>query len=107
MPLLVEATPTQDSGVPKMNKTTRHPKIFVHDAKGLKNFWEKIIEKHTQQQQGEDSRLSRSALKKLRREWTQRLEGRIKMLQKSCGEQEGQMSLLSIETFQPIDKTAA
>ncbi|EMP39326.1 hypothetical protein UY3_03438 [Chelonia mydas] len=43
----------------------------------------------------------------LRREWTQRLEGRIKMLQKSCGEQEAQMSLLSVQTFQPIDKTAA
>ncbi|CAM4672697.1 unnamed protein product [Lepidochelys kempii] len=49
-----------------MTKTIsfRRPDIFVHDAKELKNFWEKIIEKHTQQQQGEDSRLSRSALKK-------------------------------------------
>ncbi|CAM5155138.1 unnamed protein product [Natator depressus] len=48
-----------------MTKTIsfRRPDIFVHDAKELKNFWEKIIEKHTQQQQGEDSRLSRSALK--------------------------------------------
>ncbi|XP_072848448.1 protein FAM240B [Pogona vitticeps] len=81
--------------------------VVIHDAHGLKNFWEEIIEAHTKQREVEDSRITRSALNKLRREWTQRLEGRIKMLQKTSEKSKVQSSLLPIETFQPIHKTAA
>lgn len=35
-----------------------------HDAEELKNFWEKVIEKQTKQREGEESRLSKSALNK-------------------------------------------
>lgn len=44
---------------------------------------------------------------RLRREWAQRLEGRIKMLQKTDEKPRGQTALLPIETFQAIHKTAA
>ncbi|XP_019410992.1 PREDICTED: uncharacterized protein LOC109323771 [Crocodylus porosus] len=92
-----------------MNKNIsfKHHKIIVHDAAGLKNFWENIIEKHAKQQEGEETRLNRSALNKLRHEWAQRLEGRIKMLQNTGGEQKEGMGLLSFETFHPTHKTAA
>ncbi|XP_060616809.2 protein FAM240B-like [Anolis sagrei] len=92
-----------------MNRYTgskRHH-VVVHDAHGLKNFWEEIIETHSKSKQIEDSRLTRSALNKLRREWAQRLEGRIKMLQKTSEKPKVQGSLLPIETFQPMHKTAA
>ncbi|XP_066473444.1 protein FAM240C [Tiliqua scincoides] len=85
----------------------KRPGVVVHDAHGLKNFWEEIIEIHTRQKEVEDSRITRSALNKLRHEWAQRLEGRIKMLQKTDGKPRGQTALLPIETFQPIHKTAA
>lgn len=49
-----------------MNKHTnfgRH-KIGGHDAEGLKNFWEKVIQEHTRQREGEELRLRKSALNK-------------------------------------------
>ncbi|XP_053159235.1 protein FAM240B-like [Hemicordylus capensis] len=81
--------------------------VVVHDAHGLKDFWEEIIETQSKQKEIEDSRLTRSALNKLRHEWAQRLEGRIKMLQKTSEKPKGQTALLPIETFQSIHKTAA
>lgn len=49
-----------------MSKNTnfRHHKMGGHDAEELKNFWEKVIEKQTKQREGEESRLSKSALNK-------------------------------------------
>ncbi|XP_036605562.1 protein FAM240C [Trichosurus vulpecula] len=91
-----------------MSKSYRrkHPKMTVHDAGGLKNFWEKKIEHHAKQVQNENSRISRSALDKLRCEWAQRLERRLKMLQQP---EEGpkKSSLLPIESFPLVDKTVA
>nr|XP_056704970.1 protein FAM240C [Euleptes europaea] len=84
-----------------MNKATglkRHG-VVIYDANGLKNFWEEVIEVHTKQKEVEDSRLTKSALNKLRSEWAQRLEGRTRMLQ-TTKKLKGQNTLLSIDTFQ-------
>ncbi|KAF7250362.1 hypothetical protein EYD10_04041 [Varanus komodoensis] len=92
-----------------MNRHTgfKRPGVVVHDAHGLKNFWEEVIESYTKQKEMENSRLSRSALSKLRHEWAQRLEGRIKMLKKTSEKPNVHTSLLPIETLQPVHKTAA
>ncbi|XP_044513485.1 protein FAM240C [Monodelphis domestica] len=91
-----------------MSKSYRwkNPEITVHDAGGLKNFWEKKIEHHAKKVQNEDSRISKSALDKLRCEWAQRLERRIKMLQQP-EEVSKKSSLIPIESFPLIDKTVA
>ncbi|XP_077200655.1 protein FAM240B-like [Paroedura picta] len=81
--------------------------VLVYDANGLKNFWEDIIEVHTKQKEVEDSRLTKSALNKLRCEWTQRLEGRTRMLQKTSEKPKGQNTQLSIDSFQEIQKTVS
>ncbi|XP_073509088.1 protein FAM240B-like [Phyllobates terribilis] len=65
--------------------------ILAHDADGLKNFWEKKIEKQTVEHQIEDARRHKSALSKLREEWTQRLEFRLNMLQSLQDEQKRQL----------------
>ncbi|NXW74996.1 hypothetical protein DUI87_03672 [Hirundo rustica rustica] len=77
-----------------------------HDAEELKNFWEKVIREQTKQQEAEESRLSKSALNKLRQEWTQRLEGRVRQVQAHMKIREEQMTPLSIEAV-PSDKTVA
>ncbi|XP_039331128.1 protein FAM240B [Saimiri boliviensis] len=46
----------------------------------LKSFWEKEISKQTFYRELEEDRQERSALKKLREEWRQRLERKLKML---------------------------
>ncbi|KAF1405907.1 hypothetical protein FQV23_0007929, partial [Spheniscus humboldti] len=56
-----------------------------HEVRGcetsnLRNFWEKTIEQQTRYLQIEKERQQRSALTKLRNEWMERLEKRIKML---------------------------
>ncbi|XP_062454940.1 protein FAM240B-like [Rhea pennata] len=84
----------------------RH-KMAGYDAERLKNFWEKTIQEQTKQREGEEARLSRSALNKLRHEWTQRLEGRAKQVQAHTKRQKEQMTLLSIEDLSSIDKTVA
>ncbi|NWZ31636.1 F240B protein, partial [Asarcornis scutulata] len=92
-----------------MNKHTnfgRH-KIGGRDAEGLKNFWEKVIQEHTRQREGEELRLRKSALNKLRHEWTERLEGRAKQVQAHMKKQKEQMTLLSIEALPSPDKTVA
>ncbi|XP_074059175.1 protein FAM240C [Macrotis lagotis] len=88
------------------NYRWKHPGLTVHDAGGLKNFWEKKIEYHAKQVQSENSRISRSALEKLRCEWAQRLEGRLKMLQQPQKVPK-ESSLLPIESFHLVDKTVA
>ncbi|NP_001182368.1 uncharacterized protein LOC770548 [Gallus gallus] len=92
-----------------MNKCTnfeRH-KMHGHDAVELKNFWEKAIQGQTRQRESEESRLSKSALNKLRHEWTQRLEGRAKLVQAHMKKQKEQMALLSTEAHPLPDKTVA
>ncbi|XP_074875859.1 protein FAM240A-like [Buteo buteo] len=92
-----------------MSKHTnfRHYKMGGNDAEGLKNFWEKVIQEQTKQREGEESRLSKSALNKLRHEWTLRLEGRARQVQAHAKTQKEQMTLLSIETLPSPDKTVA
>ncbi|NXS65531.1 F240A protein, partial [Pandion haliaetus] len=90
----------------KHTNFTRH-KMGGHDAEGLKNFWEKVIQEQTKQREGEESRLSKSALNKLRHEWTLRLEGRARQVQAHTKTQKEQMTLLSIETLPSPDKTVA
>ncbi|NXJ65002.1 F240B protein, partial [Rostratula benghalensis] len=85
----------------------RHHKIGGHDAEMLKNFWEKVIQEQTMQREGEESRLSKSALNKLRHEWTLRLEGRARQVQAHKKTQEEQMTMLSIEALPSPDKTFA
>ncbi|NXC40244.1 F240B protein, partial [Penelope pileata] len=56
-----------------------------HEVRGcetsdLRNFWEKTIEQQTRYLQIEKERQRKSALTKLRNEWMERLEKRIKML---------------------------
>ncbi|EDL16246.1 mCG14474 [Mus musculus] len=46
----------------------------------LKSFWEKEIHKQTCYRELEEDRQGRSALRKLREEWKERLEKRLKML---------------------------
>ncbi|KAL2781218.1 protein FAM240B, partial [Daubentonia madagascariensis] len=46
----------------------------------LKSFWEKEISKQTSYRELEEDRLERSALRKLREQWRQRLERRQRAL---------------------------
>ncbi|NWY67123.1 F240A protein, partial [Erithacus rubecula] len=84
----------------------RH-RMSGHDAEELKNFWEKVIQEQTKQQEAEESRLSKSALNKLRQEWTLRLEGRARQVQAHMKTREEQMAPLSIEALPSQDKTVA
>ncbi|CAN0323070.1 unnamed protein product [Bubo scandiacus] len=92
-----------------MSKHTnfRFHKMGGHDAEDLKNFWEKVIQEQTKHQESEESRLSKSALNKLRHEWTLRLEGRARQIQAHMKTQKGQMTVLSIEAFPSADKNVA
>ncbi|NXK92918.1 F240A protein, partial [Formicarius rufipectus] len=92
-----------------MSKHTnfRRHKMSGHDAEGLKNFWEKVIQEQTKQQEAEESRLSKSALNKLRREWTLRLEGRARQVKAHMKTQDEQMTPLSIEALASPYKTVA
>ncbi|KAM4640499.1 protein FAM240B-like [Amazona ochrocephala] len=92
-----------------MSKHTnfRRHKMCGHDAEGLKNFWEKVIQEQTKQRESEESRLSKSALSKLRHEWTLRLEGRARQVQAQMKKQKERMMMLSIETLPSPDKTVA
>ncbi|XP_068032155.1 protein FAM240C-like isoform X1 [Anomalospiza imberbis] len=93
----------------KMSKHTnfkRH-RMCGHDAEELKKFWEKVIQEQTKQQEAEEFRLSKSALNKLRQEWTLRLEGRVRQVQAHMKTREEQMTPLSIEALPSPDKTVA
>ncbi|NXE25962.1 F240B protein, partial [Ardeotis kori] len=92
-----------------MSKHTnfRRHKTGGHDAEELKNFWEKVIQEQTKQRKGEESRLSKSALNKLRQEWTLRLEGRARQVQAHQQMQKEETRLLSIEALRSSDKTVA
>ncbi|KAM6301539.1 F240B protein, partial [Podargus strigoides] len=92
-----------------MSKHTnfRGHRMGGHEAEALKNFWEKVIQEQTKQREGEESRLSKSALNKLRHEWTLRLEGRARQVQAHTKTQKEKMTLLSIEALPSPDKTVA
>ncbi|NXK07596.1 F240A protein, partial [Herpetotheres cachinnans] len=92
-----------------MSKHTnfRHHKMDGHDAEGLKNFWEKVIQEQTKQREDEESRLRKSALNKLRHEWTLRLEGQTRQVQANKKTQKEQMMMMAIEAVPLPDKTVA
>ncbi|KAG2466948.1 F240A protein, partial [Polypterus senegalus] len=62
-----------------MNATRRE--MLIHDKQAIKSFWERKIESHTQLAKKEEVRVKKSALKKLRNEWVERLENRTRQLQ--------------------------
>ncbi|NXM75171.1 F240B protein, partial [Serilophus lunatus] len=92
-----------------INKHTnfRRHKMGGHEAEGLKIFWEKIIQEQTKQQEAEESRLRKSALNKLRQEWTLRLERQARQVQAHMKTQDEQMTPPSIEALSLLDKTVA
>ncbi|KAG8455331.1 hypothetical protein GDO86_001507 [Hymenochirus boettgeri] len=90
----------------KKNPTGRR-EVIARDAGGLKKFWEKKIEKQTVEHQSEHERKNKSALTKLRQEWTQMLESRIKMLQCFHEDQKRQLYAGSKESSQNNVKTTA
>ncbi|XP_016846473.1 protein FAM240B [Anolis carolinensis] len=64
-----------------MNSPYFRHEVLACETGELKNFWEKTIEKQTQHSEAEKDRKKRSALTKLRQEWKERLEKRLKMLE--------------------------
>ncbi|XP_075938624.1 protein FAM240B [Anarhichas minor] len=54
----------------------------IHDGLHIKTFWEKKINRGSQHAESEEKRKNTSALKKLRDEWTIRLDNRTKHLKK-------------------------
>ncbi|XP_054843156.1 protein FAM240B-like isoform X1 [Eublepharis macularius] len=64
----------------KMNSQYFRHEVLACETGGLKNFWEKTIEKQTQHLEVERERKQKSALTKLRNEWMERLEKRLKMI---------------------------
>ncbi|NWU11563.1 F240B protein, partial [Cephalopterus ornatus] len=92
-----------------MSKHTnfRRHEVGGHDAEGLKNFWENVIREQTKLQEAEESRLSKSALNKLRQEWALRLERRARQVQAHMKTRDEQVTPLSIEALHSPDKTVA
>ncbi|KAL0606789.1 Protein FAM240B [Plecturocebus cupreus] len=61
------------------NQYVRREVFCCETCHELKSFWEKEISKQTFYRELEEDRQERSALKKLREEWRQRLESRLKV----------------------------
>ncbi|KAM5291947.1 protein FAM240A [Ctenodactylus gundi] len=63
-----------------MNSQYSRREVFsgntCHD---LRRFWEREIRKQTQHRQCEECRLGRSALRRLREEWRQKLETKLRL----------------------------
>ncbi|XP_038382735.1 protein FAM240B [Canis lupus familiaris] len=62
------------------NQYIRREVFCCETCHELKSFWEKEISKQTCYRELEEDRQGRSALRKLREEWKQRLEKRMQML---------------------------
>ncbi|XP_029776041.1 protein FAM240B-like [Suricata suricatta] len=62
------------------NQYIRREVFCCETCHELKSFWEKEISKQTCYRELEEDRQGRSALRKLREEWKQRLEKRLQML---------------------------
>ncbi|XP_075404019.1 protein FAM240A [Tenrec ecaudatus] len=64
----------------RMNSQYVRREVFCRDTcKELKRFWEREIGKQTYYRESEEYRLGRSALRKLREEWRQRLETKLRL----------------------------
>nr|XP_025845548.1 protein FAM240A [Vulpes vulpes] len=63
-----------------MNSQYARREIFCRNTcHELKRFWEREIGKQTYYRESEEYRLGRSALRKLREEWRQRLEAKLRL----------------------------
>ncbi|XP_023579327.1 protein FAM240B-like [Octodon degus] len=65
------------------NQYIRREVFCCETCDELKSFWEKEISKQTCYRELEEYRQGRSALRKLREEWRQRLEKRLQMMDNS------------------------
>ncbi|KAE8633316.1 hypothetical protein XENTR_v10001839 [Xenopus tropicalis] len=63
-----------------MNSQYMRVEIFAFETCELKNFWEQRIQKQTEERENETARKQRSALQRLRNEWTERLNKKMEML---------------------------
>ncbi|KAM4821270.1 protein FAM240A [Thomomys bottae] len=63
-----------------MNSQYTRRNIFCQNTcHELKRFWEREIGKQTYYRESEEYRLGKSALRKLREEWKQRLETKLRL----------------------------
>ncbi|KAM5314454.1 protein FAM240A [Glossophaga mutica] len=63
-----------------MNNQYARREVFCRNTcHELKRFWEREIGKQTYYRESEEHRLGRSALRKLREEWKQRLETKLRL----------------------------
>lgn len=69
------------------NQYIRREVFCCETCHELKSFWEKEIRKQTCYRELEEDRQGRSALGKLREEWKQRLEKRLRMLDNPDGKE--------------------
>ncbi|XP_032333334.1 protein FAM240B-like [Camelus ferus] len=69
------------------NQYVRREVFCCETCHELKSFWEKEIRKQTCYRELEEGRQERSALRKLREEWKQRLEKRLRMLDNPDGKE--------------------
>ncbi|KAB0373283.1 hypothetical protein FD755_014942, partial [Muntiacus reevesi] len=69
------------------NQYIRREVFCCETCHELKSFWEKEISKQTCYRELEEDRQGRSALRKLREEWKQRLEKRLRMLDNPDGKE--------------------
>ncbi|KAM6160318.1 protein FAM240B [Erethizon dorsatum] len=72
------------------NQYIRREVFCCETCDELKSFWEKEISKQTCYRELEEYRQGRSALRKLREEWRQRLEKRLQMLDNPGEEKQAQ-----------------
>ncbi|XP_032268100.1 protein FAM240A [Phoca vitulina] len=61
------------------NQYVRREVFCGNTCHELKRFWEREIRKQTCYRESEEYRLGRSALRKLREEWRQRLEAKLRL----------------------------
>ncbi|XP_015447169.2 protein FAM240A [Pteropus alecto] len=61
------------------NQYVRREVFCGNTCHELKRFWEREIGKQTYYRESEEHRLGRSALRKLREEWKQRLETKLRL----------------------------
>ncbi|XP_014304188.2 protein FAM240A, partial [Myotis lucifugus] len=61
------------------NQYVRREVFCRNTCHELKHFWEREIGKQTFYRESEERRLGRSALRKLREEWKQRLETKLRL----------------------------
>ncbi|KAM6169959.1 protein FAM240B [Rhynchocyon petersi] len=80
------------------NQYLRREVFCCQTCNELKCFWEKEIRKQTCYRELEEDRQEKSALKKLRREWMERLEKRLRMLDNPDDKQKQANPVICVST---------